>query len=291
MRVRCDIGERVAGNSHQITAREMVPLSNSLTAGSSKNGCQEQPLDEPGHRSLTKEVERRGLQRVFPTRDDTKPQGGTRWKLLGNPEASLECSSPADLCCQQRPTVSIASSHPLRHLQILTKRMRHLHLLRRRALRLFSDGRAVRASPRHPRLVSPACTSMCSRSVGSTRFCISSKRHPTSPSRTPIQGDRQSVAPSPGQSLLDYRLTIHTHPGNLPFLASTPPSRRGVCLIPNLPSLQSRREFKVPAKRIRSSPSSRVVRPLGCTQRCGGTASISSASDLFKSRLPASSPL
>jgi hypothetical protein len=29
----------------------------------------------------------------------------------------------------------------------------------------------------------PACTSMCSRSVGSTRYAISSKRHPTSPSR------------------------------------------------------------------------------------------------------------
>jgi hypothetical protein len=40
---------------------------------------------------------------------------------------------------------------------------------------------SVPVTPRHPWLVSPAGTSMCRRSVGSTRLLISSKMHPPSP--------------------------------------------------------------------------------------------------------------
>jgi hypothetical protein len=41
-------------------------------------------------------------------------------------------------------------------------------------------GRAIRAAPRRPWLVSPAQPSVADRSVGSTRCYISSERHPTS---------------------------------------------------------------------------------------------------------------
>jgi hypothetical protein len=45
--------------------------------------------------------------------------------------------------------------------------------------------RLVRRASRHPWLVYPARTSMYRRSAGSTRFLISSKRHPASPSTLP----------------------------------------------------------------------------------------------------------
>lgn len=52
-------------------------------------------------------------------------------------------------------------------------------------------GRAVRATSRRPWLIDPAQPSLADRSIGSTRFCISSKRHPLSPSPDTARQTRQ----------------------------------------------------------------------------------------------------
>jgi hypothetical protein len=61
----------------------------------------------------------------------------------------------------------------------------------------------VRASPRHPWLVSPARPSVADRSAGSTRFLISSKRHPSSPS--PGDGDGDGDGESKARLRLAFR--------------------------------------------------------------------------------------
>ena len=109
----------------------------------------------------------------------------------GNRSRGCESHQPR-LLCSNLGYVSLVpwfrASHPLHHLQIPAKRIRVF-------LRLAQP--FVRCAPLSCSADGPAATSLQWRSVRPTRSCISSKRHPTSPFRTPSVATAALRHPAP----------------------------------------------------------------------------------------------